>query len=91
MVKIGKYEYKLSTNKNKKLMVKVNNKIIHFGQKGYEHFFDKTELLDKKLNHGDKERRKRYLLRAKNIKDKSGKLTANNPESPNYHSIRILW
>lgn len=91
MVKIGKYEYKLSTNKNKKLMVIVNNKTIHFGQKGYEHFKDRTGLLDKKLNHGDKERRKRYLSRATNIKDKSGKLTANNPESANYHAIRILW
>lgn len=91
MVKIGKYNYELSEKKDKKLKVKVNNKVIHFGQIGYEHYFDKTGLLNKKLNHKDKERRKRYLLRAKNIKDKSGKLTATNPESPNYHSINILW
>jgi len=91
MVKIGKYIYELSEKKNKKLKVKVNNKYIHFGQSGYEHFFDKTGLLNKKLNHKDKERRSRYLKRSKAIKNKKGELTANNPESPNYHSIRILW
>ena len=45
MVKIGKYDYKLSTRKDKKLMTEVNGKVIHFGQQGYEHFFDKTWTL----------------------------------------------
>lgn len=91
MVKIGKYEYFLSEKKDKKLMVIVNNKKIHFGQKGYEHFFDKTGLLDKKLNHKDEQRRERYLKRSKGIKDKNGNLTYKNPESANFHSINILW
>jgi hypothetical protein len=91
MVKINGYEYELSDNKNKKLKVIVNNKVIHFGQTGYSHYFDKTKLLNPELNHLDKDRRKRYLARASKIKDKNHNLTADDPDSPNYHSIRILW
>lgn len=91
MVKIGKYNYELSNKKNKKLMVKVNNKIIHFGDIRYSHFLDKTGLLDKKLNHGDKKRRENYLKRSKGIKNKKGELTFKDPLSPNFHSIKILW
>ena len=89
--KIGKYIYYKSDKPNKKLMVVVNGKVIHFGQVGYEHYKDKTGLLDPKLNHGDKERRKDYLKRAKGIKDKEGNLTYKDPESANYHSVRLLW
>ena len=64
-VKIGKYEYEKSTKKGKKLMVKVNNKTIHFGNINYQHFKDKTGLLPKSLNHGDKKRRDNYLKRSK--------------------------
>jgi hypothetical protein len=81
MVKVGKYNYELSTAKGKKLMVVVNNKIIHFGASGMEHFKDKTGLLPKSLNHGDKERRKNYLTRTAKIKDGKGKLTKDNPSS----------
>ena len=94
MVKIGKYDYKLSTRKDKKLMTEVNGKVIHFGNlkpPANQHFFDKTGLLPKSLNHKDEKRRKNYLTRSRGIKDKDGKLTANNPQSPNYHSIKILW
>ena len=56
-----------------------------------EHFFDKTKLLPKKLNHGDKKRQKNYLTRSAGIKNKEGKLTKDIPSSPNYHSRRILW
>ena len=38
MVKVGKYDYEKSTRKGKKLMVKVNNKTIHFGNDKYEHY-----------------------------------------------------
>ena len=31
MVKVGRYDYKKSTNPNKKLMVEVDGKTIHFG------------------------------------------------------------
>ena len=91
MVKIGKYTYSRSTKKGKKLMTVVNGKTIHFGDINMEHFKDKTNLLPKRLNHNDKDRRKNYLTRSAGIKDKSGKLTKDNPMSPNYHSRRILW
>lgn len=91
MVKVGRYNYELSPKKDKKLRVIVKGKTIDFGQKGYEHFFDRTGLLPKKLNHGDKERRKDYLSRSKGITDKEGKLTWKDPTSANYHAIRILW
>ena len=91
MVKIGSYDYQLSNNKNKKLMVVVDNKKIHFGDIRYQHFKDKTGLLDKKLNHNDKKRQTNYLKRSKGIKNKKGELTYLNPLSPNYHSIRVLW
>lgn len=91
MVKINGYEYQLSDNKNKKLMVIVNGNVIYFGQTGYSHYFDKTKLLNPNLNHLDKDRRSRYLARASKIKDSKGNLTADDPESGGYHSIRILW
>ena len=91
MVKVGKYNYELSTAKGKKLMTVVNGKIIHFGAKNMEHFKDKTGLLPKSLNHGDKERRKNYLTRTAKIKDGKGKLTKDNPNSANYHARRVLW
>ena len=85
-------EFKKSTRLNKKYMVKVDNEWIHFGDTRYQHFFDRVPLkLYSHLNHNDKERRRRYLARAKGIVDKNGKLTADNPKSPNYWSIRFLW
>ena len=91
MVKIGKYNYQLSTKKGKKLMTEVNGKTIHFGDINLQHFKDKTKLLPKRLNHNDKTRRKNYLTRSAGIKNKEGKLTKDMPSSPNYHSRRILW
>ena len=90
MVKIGKYNYEKSTRKDKKLMTIVDGKKVHFGNPSYQHFKDKTGIW-KSLDHGDKERRKNYLSRASGIKDGQGNLTKNNPLSPNYHAIRILW
>ncbi len=90
MVKVGKYEYEKSTRKGKKLMVKVQNKLIHFGDSSREHFRDKTGIWSNK-NHNDKKRRKNYLTRSAGIKDGKGNLTKDNPLSPNYHSRRILW
>ena len=90
MVKIGKYDYEKSTRKDKKLMTTVNGKTIHFGNPNYQHFKDKTEIWSK-LDHGDPQRRKNYLARAKGIKNKAGQLTWKNPESPNYHAVNILW
>lgn len=92
MSKVGKYTYYLSTRKDKKLMVNPDGKKwLHFGQKGYDHFFDKTGLLPTSMNHNDKTRRESYLTRAQGIRDKQKQLTANNPLSSNYHAIKILW
>ena len=90
MVKVGKYDYVKSTNPKKKLMVKVNNKTIHFGSRSMEHFKDKTGIWKSK-DHGDKVRRKNYLLRSGNIKNKKGQLTKDDPSSANYHSRNVLW
>lgn len=83
-VKIGRYTYELSDRKNKKLKTIVKGgKEVHFGDKRFQHFFDKTGLLDKKLNHGDEDRRKNYLTRSKPL--------GNDPTSSNYHARKILW
>lgn len=91
MVKIGKYDYQLSDKKDKKLKVIVNNKTIHFGASGYQHYYDRTELLDKKLNHKDNARREKYRLRHKKILLKNGKPAYLDPNQPAYHSYYILW
>jgi len=90
MVKIGKYEYKKSTNPKKKLMVVVNNKTIHFGSRDMEQFKDKTGIWKSK-DHNDDKRRKNYLSRSAGIKRKDGTLTKNDPTSANFHSRNILW
>ena len=90
MVKIGKFNYEKSTRKDKKLMVIVDGKKIHFGARTMQHYKDKTGLW-KELDHLDKKRRKNYLARSGNIRNKEGKLTKDIESSPNYHSIRILW
>ena len=75
---LGK-EVQVSTRKGKKFMVydENNQKWVHFGQKGAEDF----------TAHKDPERRRRYLLRAYNIKGN----WRDNPYSPNNLSINILW
>lgn len=90
MVKIGKYDYKKSTNPKKKLMVVVNNKTIHFGSRDMEHFKDKTGIWKSK-DHNDDKRRKNYLSRSGGIKRKDGTLTKNDPTSANFHSRSVLW
>jgi len=86
-------EFKKSTRKGKKYMVRTpKGKLIHFGASDMEQFKDSTGLgLYSHKDHGDNERRKRYLARAKGIKDKNGNLTWNNPETANYYSVKYLW
>jgi hypothetical protein len=89
---VGKYTYYRSTRKDKKLMTILSDgTVVHFGNPKYQHYYDKTGLLDKKLNHLDVKRRENYLNRSANIKNKEGKLTRNDPKSANYHARRILW
>ena len=90
MVRVGKYDYTKSTRPDKKLMVKVDGKTIHFGSRRMGHFRDKTGIWSSK-NHNDPKRRKNYLSRSGGIKNKAGQLTKNLPSSPNYHARRVLW
>jgi len=90
------YEIFPSKAKHKKYAVFVmkdgKKKKIHFGDKRYQQFKDSTRLKKySNLDHGDKERRKRYLARAKKIKNKKGQLTAKLKSSPNYWAIKFLW
>jgi hypothetical protein len=84
-------EYFISEKPKKKLKVKVNNRWVHFGDSNYQHFYDKTGLLDESYNHFDDTRRQRYLKRASKIHDKDGNKTMYDENSPNYYAIRILW
>jgi len=74
--------------------VKADNKRgykkIGFGFKGMGQFKDKGGNYSS-LDHGDAERRKRYLARAKGIKNKKGELTWKDKNTANYWSIKYLW
>lgn len=85
--------FRKSNRKNKKYSVTTpSGKTLHFGDSRYEHYKDSTGLgLYSNLDHKDKQRQQRYLARAKGIKNKDGKLTSGDPESPNYYSIKYLW
>ena len=89
-MRIGKYNYVKSPRKNKKLRTVVNGVNVDFGDVRYQHFKDKTGIWSS-LDHGDKQRRKKYLTRTSGIKDGQGKLTKDDPMSPNWHSRRVLW
>ena len=79
---LGAESLDYSKRKNNKYMVKLpNKKKVHFGSPEYEDF----------TIHKDEERRKKYLARAKKIKNKKGELTYTNPESSNYWSVNLLW
>jgi len=91
MKRVGNYSYEVSPLKGKKLRVIVKGKTIDFGQLPYQHHSDATGLLKKSLSHNDEARRKRYLTRTANIRDKQGRLTKDDPSSANYHARRILW
>jgi len=90
MVRIGGYDYERSTRPGKKLMVRVGNKLIHFGDADSEHYRDRTGIWSS-LDHNDKTRRANYLKRSAGIRDGKGQLTKDNPMSPNFHSRKILW
>ena len=80
--KLGAESFDYSTRKNNKYMATLpGGKKVHFGSPNYPDY----------LIHKDKERRDRYLARAKKIKNKQGELTYTNPESSNYWSVNLLW
>jgi hypothetical protein len=74
-----------SSNPKKKGMVYVKRegktKLIHFGDATAEDY----------RQHRDKDRRESYLKRSAKIRDKNGKLTANNKNFANYWSRNYLW
>ena len=91
--------YKPWVNKTKSknkywVYVKADNKKgfkkIGFGYKGMGQFKDKGGYY-KSLDHGDKERRARYLKRAKGIKNKKGELTWKDKNTANYWAVHYLW
>ena len=80
--KLGAESLDYSTRKNNKYVATLSSgKKIHFGSSQYPDY----------LIHKDKERKERYLARAKKIKNKQGELTYTNPESSNFWSVNLLW
>jgi hypothetical protein len=75
-----------STRKTKKYMIfdPYNNKFVHFGQMGYLDFTRYEKIYDIKRAN---EHRIRYLKRALKIKGN----WMDNPYSPNYLSMLLLW
>lgn len=71
----AKHKYRVTFTQNN------TQHTVKFGSTAYQDYLD----------HHDQDRRRRYLARATNITDKSGKKTANNPLSPNYWSTKVLW
>ena len=70
-----------SNRKNNKYVVEYEGKKIHFGSTKYEDY----------LIHKDKERREKYLAKAKKITNKNGDFTYDSPSFPNYWSVKLLW
>jgi hypothetical protein len=66
-----------STRAVKKYMVKVDDKIVHFGAKGYEDF----------TTHGDESRKERYLARHKTNED----WTKSGIDTAGFWSRWLLW
>ena len=55
---------KKSTRKNKKYMVEIDGKIIHFGSSQHQQYKDRTKLaLYKDKDHNDPKRRQNYFKR----------------------------
>lgn len=73
------------TGSKKKYRVKVcrngKEKTIGFGYRGMQDY----------TQHKNSKRKKNYLARSGGIRNKSGKLTKNDPFSSNYWSRKFLW
>lgn len=84
-----------SSSPGKKIKVEFTyqgkQRTIHFGATNYEHYYDKTGLLSKSLNHKDPVRRKAYYDRQSKVLNKEGKRVITDPLSPSYWSWKYLW
>lgn len=67
-----------------------NKKLIHYGNRNYQHFKDKIGAYSH-LDHGDPKRRKSYLARSGGIRNKEGKLTKDDKNSKNFWARKTLW
>lgn len=77
------FKYKGKGNKKMSVFVMKDGKkrLIHFGDSNMQDF----------RQHKDEARRKSYLARSGGIRNKEGKLTANDKNSANYWSRKVLW
>ncbi len=77
---------KKSTRKTKKYMIfdPITNRFVHFGAMGYLDFTKYIQIYDIKIAN---EHRSRYLKRALKIKGN----WKDDPYSPNYLSLLLLW
>ena len=62
---------KKSSRKNKKYMVEIDDKIIHFGDNRFEQYKDRTKLaLYKDKDHNDPKKRQKYFKRHSGVNTK---------------------
>ena len=82
---------KVSNRANYKYSVRTPmGKLIHFGDKRYQHFKDTALGKYKHLDHGDVKRRAAYRARHKKIL-KGNTPAYLNPESSSFYSYNFLW
>ena len=79
--------FRKSNRKNKKYTAVLQNennkqKLVHFGQLPYQHYYDKIGLYSD-LNHLDENRRRRYQQRFSKLPLKK--------YTPHYFSYNYLW
>ena len=80
-IKLKANDFGLSSRKNKRFYVVYNNKIIHFGLKNGQTYFD----------HHDKKKRTAWRARHSKIISKDGIAFYKIKTSPEYWSYNILW
>lgn len=86
--------FQISNKTNKKYMVRTPcGRIVHFGDKRYQHYEDVTGLgLYSYLDHKDKKRRCNFMKRMKAIKKKAdNSFFYKDKESALYYSLNFLW
>lgn len=89
------YQPFVSRCKGKKYSVYVKSKsggrkLIHFGAQGYQHYHDRLGHYQA-LDHGDKDRRRRYRARHQKIMLRDGTPAYKNKNQAAYWSMKYLW
>lgn len=87
-----------SNTSKKKYRVELYNKngnklkTLQFGQKGFNHYEDKTPLKAYSyLDHKDPKRKINYRKRHSKILKKDGKPAYQDPLQPSFYSFHFLW